>query len=54
VKHLDGDVAIESRVASPVHLAHPTGVQPSQDLVRPDASTNHEPPSADAPSPTAR
>jgi hypothetical protein len=34
-KHLDRDLAAESRVARPIDLAHSSGAEQRQDLVRP-------------------
>ena len=34
---LDGDVAIELRVARPIHFAHPAGAEGGEDLVRAEA-----------------
>jgi hypothetical protein len=33
-EHLDGDVAIEPRVARPIHFAHSTGAHDIDDFVR--------------------
>jgi hypothetical protein len=44
-KNLDGDGAVEARVPSPVHLAHPAGSQRGQDLVRTKLRSRvHRPP----------
>ena len=41
-EHLDGDVAVESRVVSPVDFAHSTGADECDDLVGPEHRAESE------------
>ena len=41
-QHLDRDLAVEPRIAGAIHLAHPTGADEREDLVRPECRARLE------------